>query len=468
MVGLSTLVLFQNCTNDVGFDSEPSAERIASPPIDTVNPNGIGVGGNSDVVIRINETPSDATVDNGDAVVDYEITTPTGTITNVICDLDGTAVACTTVDRIPISNPGVGPHTFTITATNSDGKTGTEAITWTIYRAVITMTKDINVAVAGTQVDIIINVDNSGSMEFEQNSMASRIKDFMKPFAGLDYHIAITTTSPIGNNVIWKPSLNYVDGKFVPLDNAGTFCIRKSVHNEAQAQALIQNSVVRDLNLLDDLGNILVDANGKTYPEGNGWERGIYTTYRALERDVSGLQGEACLRQGVPKHVIVISDERETLVNPNNGDELPEIAKSSGDSLRQYVAANYGANTVFKFHSIIVDPYTPEGLTCLAGQGARSGVEYGKLSRDTGGYIGSVCAADYSTQLGLIGQIISNSALSYPLDCVSIASNGSKGAVTSLPGGQAVTTAYQFNGSNIDFAQYLGQGDYRITYYCYQ
>ena len=88
----------------------------------------------------------------------------------------------------------------------------------------------------------------------------------MAPFAGLDYHIAVTTTSPIGNNTIWKPSLDYVDGKFVELED-GVHCIKKSTHSLQQAQTLIQNNVVRDLYLRDDSGNTVINPITLPHPE---------------------------------------------------------------------------------------------------------------------------------------------------------------------------------------------------------
>jgi hypothetical protein len=373
---------------------------------------------------------------------------------------------------------GPGNQTFTVTATNSNNQTTTETITWVVFNRVVQRTKAFTVNVVGESVDIIINVDNSGSMRFEQESMRARISEFMAPFAGLDYHIAITTTSPIGNNEIWKPSLSYVDGKFDVLDDTGTTCIKSSVYSQAQAQTLLENNVVRGLNLLDDDGSILVDSLGRTWPEGNGWERGIFTTRRAFERDIAGQQADSsCIRNNdTAKHVILISDEDETTfeVDGNNnpvpgGQPLPDQDKSSGNSLRQYVAAQYGAGTVFQFHSIIVNPDTPEGAQCLASHGRAYGRQYAALSNATGGYIGSVCAADYASQLGQIGQLISDSNKIEALDCVSVANEmGSFGTVVNTGNNMEIATAYQFNGDKVEFAEFLPQGNYQITYYCFE
>lgn len=480
VLGLTSLFMFQNCSKDVGFDSRPSAVNDA-PIVDPTNGGqGTGVPGpttNGDVVIQFNETPSDTTVDDGSQVVDYTTSTPNGEIVSVVCTLNGVAVACDPTDRItiPPSATGVGPNTFTVVATDTTGQTSQETVTWTVYNAIVPATKVINVTSTADQVDIIINVDNSGSMEYEQTQMANKVANFMAPFAGLDYHIAVTTTSPIGDSTTWHSGLDYVDGKFVELE-PGNHCIRSSEKTLAQAQALISANVRRDLYLRDAAGNPVVNPNtGFARPEGNGWERGIFTTYRSFERAVSAGSNANCLRAGVPKHVILISDERETLkeefgtllsngtIVTTFGNDLADQNKSDGGNLRTLVSNIFGASTTFKFHSIIVDPDTDEGRQCLNSYGAKFGYEYAQLSKDTGGYIGSVCAADYSTQLGAIGQIISDSALSYQLDCVAVPNNGNYGSVS---GGSV--PAHTFNGDKVEFATLPGTGTYTVNYWCFQ
>lgn len=474
--GLFIMVLFQNCSSDVGFNQDQA--RPVDPNLGQ-NGNGgpgqIGVGGSDQILIEFNEVPTDTTQDNADTAVDYTVTVPGGGISTINCFLDGSPVACGAVDRIPIVNPGVGEHTFSIEVVSNIGTQVAEDITWTVYREIVLVERDISVTVQGSSVDIIINVDNSGSMLTEQQNMAARIANFMEPFQNLDYHIAITTTSP-SSETNWRDTLNYVDGKFVPLVDGGRTinCIKASeMTNIQQAQDLISNNVVRSLYLFDENGNRVIDNNGNFLPEGNGWERGIYTTYLAVERHNSDDPiNRGCLRDNVPKHVIVISDERETLRNEKTlvpfDEDLYEVSKSRGTNLVNFMAASFGVDTLFKWHSIVVNPYTDEGRTCLDGAGGRPGTEYVDLSIATGGYIGSICADDYALQLGAIGQQISNSALSYNLGCVAIPNaDGETGRVVDS-NGDPISTNFNFNGDKVEFAQLLGQGEYRVEYYCYQ
>ncbi len=478
LFGFGSLFVFQNCSTDVGFEQVPSLEHHENAGEGGVTDGPGGDGGgtgtsgeDSTVRIHVNEEPKDMTQSEGNAVVDFEVIYTGGQAT-VQCEHNGSVVACDLVDRITISNPPLGPNTFTIVARDANGTPEVETLSWTVYRSIVSVSQHISVDVQSDQVDVIINVDNSGSMLSEQENMANRIQDFISPFSGLDYHIAVTTTSPIGNDEIWKPSLNYVDGKFVPLNPEGDYCIKSSKHSQSQAQTLIRNNVVRGLFLLNDDGSVFKDASGRTRPEGNGWERGIYTTYRAFERAVNNQQGDSsCLRPNVAKHVIVISDERETMTyfdgQANIIREMPDYAKSVGQNLIDYVEDHYGVDTVFKFHSIIVNPDTDEGRQCLQGNGGRYGVEYANLSHLTGGHIGSVCASNYATQLGQIGEQISNSSLTYNLECVAVSNNGNLGRVVIKGTNTEVTEDYGFFGDKVEFGGFLGAGEYTIQYFCY-
>lgn len=470
IVGFVSLSVFQNCSKEVDFNARPSVEQTNTPTTgNPQGPDGLQVGGNSDVVIRFNETPRDTTRNDDDSVIDYEVTSPGATIDDVRCTLNGVIVPCRPVDRIPVTETVIGQNRFTIIATNSNSRQVEQTIVWEVYENIVSASRNITVSNVDQRVDIIINVDNSKSMEYEQQSMAGRISTLMSRFSHLDYRIAVITTSPIGNEVLWKPSLNYVDGKFIELTN-DVFCISKTSHSIAQAQTLLQQNVVRDTVLRDDQGHPIINPyTGKTYGEGNSLERGIYTTYRSFERSaVTGSPEQACLRNGVAKHVILISDEDETIA-ADNGTPLMDQQKSNPTTLRGFVASRFGNETVFKFHSIIVNPYTAEGSACMTppNHGARAGVTYAQLSRATGGVIGSVCASDYGAQLGEIGTQVSNTSRTYTLSCVAVENNGQMGQVINLSTGQPVGIAYQFVGDKVEFASPLPSGNYRVNHFCF-
>ncbi len=493
-LGFLVLFIYQNCSREAQFKSRAGV-KTDDPGNRPTDPS---IGGNSDVRIDFRERPHDTTVDDPPPVVDYNVVPRDGLEVDVDCTLNGQPIDCDNTDRIVFDNLPPGPHEFVIIVSteDNDGDGGdggdgdggdggdgdggdggdggggrviiiTEVVEWVIYRRIVHMTKDLHVGQDVGAVDIIINIDNSGSMEYEQSSMSNRISSLITRIQELDYHIAVITTSP-SDPQVWMDRLDYVDGKFVPFA-PNVYCIRKGEYTSQQVRRMIQGAVVRDTALRDTMGNPIINPEtGGIHSEGSGWERGIFTTYRAFERGIASDAPENanCLRTGVPKHVILISDERETMED-NLGNSLPDLYKSNGARLRELVARLYGSRVVFKFHSIIVNPYSEEGATCLSGHGGRSGIEYARLSMDTGGYIGSVCASDYGNQLGEIGTHVANSRLSYTLDCVVVSSNGDYGHVINISTGQAVSQEYFFRGDKVEFRTALDSGDYRVSYYCY-
>ena len=486
MVLIPTLVLFggvlfvyQNCSKKASFESSPSTKAKNDEDLEDGGENGNpptdpSISGDSNVLIHFREKPIDAITGGPDPVVDYEVRPREGTtVDDLECVLDGRVVPCELTDRVPISSPAPGPHRFEIRVRTNDGKVVKEVVDWMVYEQLTRMSTDILVGDERGAVDIIINVDNSGSMELEQRSMARRISSLIDRIQTLDYRVAIITTSPSDPSV-WTNRLNYVDGKFVPVAR-NLHCIRRGSHSAQEVHRMIQNAVVRDLYLRDPSGNQIINPNtNNPRPEGSGWERGIFTTYRAFERSaIAGSPENRCLRgAAVAKHVILISDERETTLD-DLGNPLPDVSKSDGARLRALVARLFGANTVFKFHSIIVNPYTEEGMACLSGArgaaGARAGVEYAALSLQTGGYIGSICASDYGTQLGRIGTaVVSSTKFSFTLACVAVSNNGVYGNVVDLSTNQLLNGRYFFRGDKVEFETALAPGKYRVNYYCHR
>ena len=461
---LFMMFAYQNCGNDASFSTNPSADRNRN-----ANGNGGGTifGGNSDIVIQVNEYPVDSTDDNGrsntggSAVVDFEVNPvdPNVPITQVTCLLDGVQIACNPVDRIPINNLPIGDHSFEIIATNEDGQQATHTITWTVYDRIVQVTRDISVNVVNDKADIMIIVDNSGSMQYEQRSMASRIGNMINRFAGLDYRISVITTSIIDLSNGYPATLDYVDGKFQQFDD-GSYCV--SPNSYGGNSSTIQSK----------LGDIVQRSE-----TGSPWERGVYTSYRAIERYQAGEAANCFRNDGTAKHFILISDETETIIGDGRNGQLFNIdsvldrkhISEDVNHLKNKVAQVFGAQTVFKFHSIIVDPTRSEGQDCLNSHGAKLGVFYGEMSGSTGGIIGTVCAQDYAGQMERIGQSISDSAKSYKLACVAIPNDQNEmGSVVTLPGNNDISIGWGFNGDNVEFDSLLPAGDYRVTHYCFQ
>ena len=60
--------------------------------------------------------------------------------------------------------------------------------------------KNITVNPATTKVDVLVVVDNSGSMSVEQSNMGMRFASFLSRLQGLDWQVGIVTTDVQTNN----------------------------------------------------------------------------------------------------------------------------------------------------------------------------------------------------------------------------------------------------------------------------
>src|SRR5690606_4781259 len=116
--------------------------------------------------------------------------------------------------------------------------------------------------------DILIVIDNSGSMEYEQRNMAQRVSNFLSILQGLDWRIAVTTTDPTStsktNSDKTQPS-KVSDGLFLPIAGLNNQFYIDSTMNPVEAQTRLGNTLQR--------------------PEtGSGSEQAINATYRVIER----------------------------------------------------------------------------------------------------------------------------------------------------------------------------------------
>ncbi|MCX7979001.1 MAG: hypothetical protein N2578_08360, partial [Bdellovibrionaceae bacterium] len=275
------------------------------------------------------------------------------------------------------------------------------------------------------KVDILIVIDNSGSMQYEQQSMASRVRNLMRVIRGLDYQIAVTTTDP--------RDIPLGDGRFIPIwGTQNQFIIDPSTPEEVAQERL-----------------------GKTLqrPEtGYGLEQPIRVVYRAIERSRDGRNPVHAqfFRQDAQFAVLVISDE----------DESDNTPKNDPENLIALVNNVFNGQKRFSFHSIIT---RPGDVACRSTHGAAYGERLARMSELTGGIIGSVCETDYGAQLSGIGEGIRNLLKTLTLQCqpltqcpITIKRNG------------VVQSSLNFvvEGVNLRFATELEPGDYQVSYRC--
>lgn len=376
--------------------------------------------------ILFNKYPA-ANVEAGqDVQIVFSVTDALSSVASVTCSFQGIQKSCGAgTNTVTIPSIAEGSYRFQVDATDSLGQTSSKSITW----QVTSLYKNISQKVAVTDnksVDILIVIDNSGSMEYEQKSMAARTSKFLDVLQGLDYQIAITTTDP--------RNITLGDGRFVPLTGMKNQYIINSAMNQTTAQTLLSNTLQR--------------------PEtGSGDEQAIYATTRVVERaaaDPASMYGQF-FRPGAQFAVLVISDEDES----ENG------TKNDPGNLLKLINTNFSGNKAFSFHSIIT---RPGDTYCRQTNGYAYGYRYADFSNLTGGIIGDVCASDYSAQVQGVAQGVRNTLKTITLTCTPVVDSFHN--IVVLKDGVEYTAHNTLNGLNLVYDDVLPVGNYEVMYSC--
>jgi len=272
------------------------------------------------------------------------------------------------------------------------------------------------------QTDVLIVIDNSASMRFEQANMADRFGSLLDEMKSLDWRLGIITTDLSANAP--KKDGRLLEFKGLP----DTFVLTSSMPEDVIKTAFA--------------GTIQRPSR-----EGNSNEQGIKATYRALERKQELFRSEGSL------NVVVVTDADETPVKGSKPD-----ARNQPTELIKYVDSLYPGKP-FYFHSIIVKE---NDEACLKVDDNESyGRAYAWLSEKTGGVIGSVCEQDYSTQLKMIGEKVSQKVKSVELQCAAIVESVKVSNSLNLP-----IPAHHLEGKSLIFDGILPNGTNRIDYEC--
>ncbi|AZZ37429.1 hypothetical protein CIK05_11695 [Bdellovibrio sp. qaytius] len=302
--------------------------------------------------------------------------------------------------------------------------------------------KVISASESTNKVDVLVVIDNSVSMTYEQLNMAQRFGSFLSQLQGLDWQVGIVTTDVTANTAATT------DGKL--LSYSSNKRLISSQDDLESAKSLFASTIQRT-------------------ETGASQEQGIKASYRALERAaISSDPNSALIRQNAALSVIVITD----------ADETGSGTQNNPDNLHNYITTKYPGKS-FKFHSIIVkngdtacrsDRSTgvkPSGST-FQNTNETYGAIYTKLSEMTSGIIGSVCQPDYGNQLQLIGQSTSEQVKQATLDCAPVDRDQNGFADIEIRNVQtnSLITNYVVSGLQISFDQPLAIGSYSINYTC--
>lgn len=371
------------------------------------------------------------------ATLEFIVTDSGSGLESVTCGMVGkveSVCPATKLENIYGLDPGV--YTYRVTARDRSGNTSTNSVSWTVEYNIRQVTKSIPVT-SNHKADILIVIDNSGSMAPEQLNMAQRFSSFLDTLKNLDWQLAIVTTDVD----LDSPKR---DGRFLELTGLpGSYIISSSM-NPITANEAFAKTIQRSPS------------------EGSGNEQGIAATYRAIERsrdatktvnapNISFFRPEAALA------VLVVSDANET---NSLGTQLRNIPQN----LFNLVQTTW-PNKPFLFHSIIVKS---GDTACLAVSGNEGyGVSYEQLSTLTGGIIGNVCEGNYSSQLSRMGTAVTELIKSVTLPCAPLDTNrdGKPDILFQLGNGGA-PPGFTLDGLKLTFDSFLPAGQNQIIYTC--
>lgn len=270
-------------------------------------------------------------------------------------------------------------------------------------------------------VDILVVVDNSTSMKYEQSQMAQHFPVLHSELKNLDWRLAMITTD-VSSDAPKK------DGRLLEFEGLEGVFVLNPLINHSVIEKSFADTIIRPSR------------------EGNANEQGIKATYRSVERD------QSWLRETGELHVILVSDSNETVPL---GEQLD--SRNNPSLLMSFIETRY-PDKKFVFHSFIVKEHDEKCLT--SSNNEAYGRTYMWLSEKTNGVIASVCDKDYSPSLRAIRSKMLQKVSTVRLECEPV--NGVQ-VVNDL--GHPIP-GWSLNGSVVSFDGPLPVGKNRLDYSC--
>jgi hypothetical protein len=245
---------------------------------------------------------------------------------------------------------------------------------------------------AQAKVDVLFVVDNSGSMMDEQQSLGSNFSAFLSHAgeAGVDYHIAVTTTGLERSSGGWATCPGGAEGgengRFFPVDNSSPRIITPSTPAAEAVFARNTNVGVCHWN-----------------------EQGLEAMYRALSdplvfnvddsRTPQTMDGNAgFLREDAKLAIIAVTDEEDFSPQPVAAYETFLLGLKGGDRSKVLFSAIAG----------------PGDLTTCP-RASSTGSRYIQLAQSTGGVVESICTPNWAESLERISENAFGPNRSFPL-----------------------------------------------------
>ncbi len=369
-------------------------------------------------------------------------------VKSVECKLDGAVVPCKSGEIKTLVDLQQGMHNFVITATDNAGNVSTDTKSISISDPVL-KTQMVDVK-GNAKVDILVVIDNSGSMAGEMTNMAARFTNFVDKIKTLDWQLGITTTDVSGNAV-------KKDGRLVELVGLPGQFILNSAMLQSTAQSVFGSTIQMPTN-------------------GSGTELGFQATIRSIDRAFDAATvtdsgpNKLLFRADAALAVLIVSDAYDS-------------SNTRPEDVMAKVAQRWSGNKPFVFHSIVVPQsiYTdPAASTPNPADPCKTyresvkydGREYHRLSDMTGGVKGTVCSEDYAAQLADMGKVTAELVNAITLNCQPLDYNKdgqiNGGDIQVMdPNGNNIT-GFTVMGTKLTFAIGLPVGNNTVRYYCAQ
>jgi hypothetical protein len=181
-----------------------------------------------------------------------------------------------------------------------------------------------SVAVAEKKIDVLFVIDNSGSMQEEQDTVLDSFDSFISNFTArsIDFHIGLVTTDASDDPANWRSSV-YHD---YPNDGAGSLLARTG-NARFLDSSLSTTNVIRQFQQDVQFGII-----------GNGAETGLLSIMKTLApaRLATGGYNEGFVRPDAALSMIVVSDEDESM-SASDADYLRTDATQKTNRVQQFM-----------------------------------------------------------------------------------------------------------------------------------
>ena len=218
--------------------------------------------------------------------VSFQIKEDESGLLDLTCLFAGQSFDCSTHTRLKLENLSVGDKILEIKARDRASNTLHEHFRLSVTQHLEAQKQRVVVDHHG-ELDLLFVMDNSSSMDEEQNKMSEKFSNFLPFLMDLDWRIAITTTD------MTERGEDYQDGQFV--------FYKGTERRWIDAQM--------DINEAESLF-------GKTIKRREGGsvdESGIGASFRSLDRFQNGeFPQQSFFRENSHLNIVIVSDEDES------------------------------------------------------------------------------------------------------------------------------------------------------------